>query len=85
MATVDGSYLEIMDSITNRTFVRRKRKNTSVTFSELGPYYTHKSYRMEEVHFWRLYNLLKPYKRVKKGNVLNKEALQMVKFHLLYV
>ena len=61
MVTVDGSYLEFMDNIANRTFVRRKRKVMSVIFAELGPYYTHKSYRMEEVHFWRLLNLLKPY------------------------
>ena len=32
MATVDGLYLEIMDSITNRTSVRRKRKNKSIIF-----------------------------------------------------
>ena len=66
MVTVDGSYLELMDNIAKRTFVRRKRKVVSAIFSELGPYYVHKSYRMDEVHFWKLYNMLKPHNRNKK-------------------
>ena len=66
MVTVDGSYLELMDNIANRIFVRRRRKIMSVIFSELGPHYVRKSYRMDEIHFWKLYNLLKPHNRYKK-------------------
>ena len=57
----------LFDSITRRRFVRRKRKSVSDIFSELGPYYARRAYRMDEVQFWKLYNIIyKTYPRANK-------------------
>ena len=57
----------IFDSITRRSFYRRKRKTFSDIFSEIGSYYVPRAYRMDEVQFWKLYNIIyKTYPRAKK-------------------
>ena len=57
----------LFDSITRRRFIRRKRKSVSDIFSELGPYYVRRAYRMDETQFWKLYNIIyKTYPRAKK-------------------
>ena len=70
VTVLDGSYSTVFDDITKRRFVRRKRRIMSDIFSELGSYYTQRSYRMQEQHFWQLYNMIKPFSPIgKKGNV----------------
>ena len=61
VTVLGGSYSTIFDGITKRRFIRRKRRIMSDIFSELGPYYTQRSYRMKEQSFWQLYNMIKPF------------------------
>ena len=55
---MDGSYIQLYNNIQTRTFVNRDRKSVSDIFTSLGPYYTRRAYRMNEIQFWKLYNIL---------------------------
>ena len=52
----------VIDDVKNhRRFVRRKRNCVSNIFAELGPTFTKRSYRMSELSFWKLYNMVAPF------------------------
>ena len=86
---MDGSYIQLFDNITTRTFVRRDRISVTAIFAALGPYYTRRAYCMNEMQFWKLYNILLKYypKKGKKGNVTEKKRIrvQTVRFTYLYI
>ena len=71
-ATVmDGCYIEINNNMKcSRVFVKRKSRCVSDIFEELGYFYVLRAYRMNEIKFWKLYNILQKYehKDSKKGN-----------------
>ena len=66
VTVLDGSYSTVFEDVTKRRFVRRKLKIMSDIFAELQPHYTHKFYRMQEQHFWQLYNMIKDFSPIEK-------------------
>ena len=54
-------YSILNDRNRSRTFVCRERRCVSDIFQELGPRYTRRSYRMNSIDFWTLYNIILPY------------------------
>lgn len=76
------------------TFVCRKRRCVSDIFQELGPRYTRRSYRMNSIEFWTLYNEILPYYPKKEEMDDNKRVnteenvnlyLQTVRYILPYI
>ena len=61
------SYLFLENTYDDRRTVVRHRKSVNSIFSELGPYYVRRSYRMREVDFWNPLDLILPY--ILYGNV----------------
>ena len=74
VAVIDGSYGTVFEDVIKRRFVRRKRKIMSDIFAELGPLYMQKSYRMQEQHFWMLYNMIKDFSPIEKKRKRNKRG-----------
>ena len=77
-----AALVEVCHDITNqykndRRFVTQKRRCVGDIFSELGPYWTKRSYRMTENEFWKLHNLIvryypkKPVSRKRKRRKLS--------------
>ena len=54
------SYLFLENTYDDRRTVVRHRKSVNSIFKELGPYYVRRSYRMREVDFWNLLDLISP-------------------------
>ena len=73
IASVCTVYAVESNSDKSCRFVRRERRCVSDIFTELGPIYTHRSYRMTENEFWKLYSLLAPY-YPKKRNCKRKRS-----------
>ena len=67
VSSVCAMYAVEYNSDKSRRFVSRKRRCVSDIFSELGPIYTRRSYRMTENEFWKLYSLIAPYYPKKKN------------------
>ena len=55
------SYLFLENTYDTRRTVVRHRNSVNSIFRELGPYYVRRSYRMREVDFWNLLDLISPY------------------------
>ena len=55
-----------------RRFVTRDRRCVSDIFSDLGPYFVRRSYRMTEEEFWKLFNLIEPFYPKEKKNCKRK-------------
>ena len=78
-SVMDGYYILLFNNMTKRRFVERKRKCVTDIFADYGPYYTRWAYCMNEMQFWKLYNILykfypKKRKKRKRGTDNNTSA-----------
>ena len=72
VSSVCDMYAVESNSDKSRRFVSHKRQCVSDIFSELGPIYTRRCYRMIENEFWKLYSLIAPYYPKKKNHKRNR-------------
>jgi DDE superfamily endonuclease len=61
VASIDPSLLGLQDKRQGHVHRTRKRKYVNDIFSELGPHYVRRAYRMEPSSFWKLCRLLRPF------------------------
>jgi hypothetical protein len=67
MATIDPQLLGLEEKRKGHVHRKRKRKYVNDIFSELGPHYVRRAYRMEPSSFWKLCRLLRPYLKNKES------------------